>query len=57
MSESEQELGLPRQVLAYLQARKRYWLLPMILFFAVFFGLVLVTETIPILSPFVYVIF
>jgi hypothetical protein len=41
----------------YLKTSKKYWLLPIILLFALFSVLIFVSEVVPVVSPFIYTLF
>lgn len=41
----------------YLKKHKKFWLLPMIIIFVLFAVLIILAETAPIVSPFIYTIF
>lgn len=45
-----------REMLAFIRARKKYWLLPIIIMMVIFGGLVVLTKG-SALAPFIYTIF
>lgn len=45
------------EIAYYLKKEKKYWLIPMILIFLVFAILVIISQTVPIVSPFIYTLF
>ena len=48
---------LVRELSYYLSHRKRLWLVPLIAALLAFWLLVFLTETVPIVSPFIYTLF
>ncbi len=46
-----------QEIIHYLKKEKKYWLIPMIAILAIFAVLVIVAETLPIVSPFIYTLF
>jgi hypothetical protein len=48
--------GLARQLWAYLRARKRWWLLPILVVLVIVGALLLFVQTSP-LAPFIYTVF
>lgn len=49
-------LGLARELLAYMRARKKWWLLPIVLVLLVFGGLLVLAQGSAV-APFVYTVF
>jgi hypothetical protein len=44
------------ELLAFLRARKKYWLIPVLIMLAIFGGLVLLTQG-SVVAPFIYTLF
>lgn len=49
-------MSLPRELWAFFKARKKYWLIPIVVMMLVFGGLILLTKGSAI-APFIYTIF
>lgn len=45
------------EIVYYIRKQKRYWLIPLIIIFLVFAILVVISQTVPIVSPFIYTLF
>lgn len=50
-------MRLVREVMHYMKTHKRWWLLPILLIFALFGVLLAVAQFAPIVSPFIYTLF
>lgn len=46
-----------REIFHFVVQGKKYWLLPLIVIFALFALLLFIAETLPIISPFIYTLF
>lgn len=46
-----------REIFNYVVHGNNYWLLPLILIFVIFGLLLFISETLPIISPFIYTLF
>lgn len=46
-----------REIVNYVVKGKNYWLIPLIIIFVVFGLLLFISETLPIISPFIYTLF
>ena len=53
---NSKNMSLLRELWAYMRARKKYWLIPIIVMLAVFGGLVILTKGSAV-APFIYTIF
>jgi hypothetical protein len=49
-------MSLPRELWAFMKARKKYWLIPIVVMMVVFGGLVVLSKGSAI-APFIYTIF
>lgn len=45
------------EIAFYLKKEKKYWLIPLIVIFLLFAVLVIISQTVPIVSPFIYTLF
>ncbi|MEA2725176.1 MAG: hypothetical protein QOH59_2947 [Gemmatimonadales bacterium] len=50
------DLGMAREIWAFARARKKWWLLPIIMMMALVGGLIVLAQG-SVLAPFIYVIF
>lgn len=55
-NESEKE-SLLSEIWHYIRAEKKYWLIPLIIVFVMFGALLIVAQTVPVISPFIYTLF
>ena len=46
-----------RDILLYLRSEKKYWLLPLVVVLILFSALIIISESLPIISPFIYTLF
>lgn len=49
-------LALMRELIAYMGARKKWWLLPIVLVLVIFGGLLILAQGSPV-APFIYTVF
>jgi len=49
--------GIVSEVLYFLKKERKYWLIPLIFSFLIFAILVIMAETVPVVSPFIYTLF
>ena len=50
------KLSIFRDFLRFLKVRKKWWLIPVVVFLIIF-GLILILAEIPAISPFIYALF
>ncbi len=55
--EKEKKYSQLREIFYYVVHGKNYWLLPLIVIFMLFGLLLFISETLPIISPFIYTLF
>lgn len=46
-----------REAWHYIRTEKKYWLIPLIVVFVIFGALLVIAQTVPIISPFIYTLF
>ena len=49
--------SLWREIWHYVRSEKRYWAIPLIIVFVVFGVLLVIAQTVPVVSPFIYTLF
>lgn len=49
--------SLLREIWHYVRTEKKYWIIPLIIILGMFGALLVIAQTIPVISPFIYTLF
>lgn len=54
---TEPKESLWHEIWHYVHTEKKYWLIPLVIVFAIFAALLVIAQTVPVISPFIYTLF
>lgn len=53
----QEKESILQEIAYYVRTEKKYWIIPLIVIFIIFGTLLIIAQTVPVISPFIYRLF